>query len=84
MLGLTDPSPWADSGKAHGITETLTRNTCYTRLNLGKILKEIGILVQEEFWKIHALMKDPFYKEKFCPSRLGLFKRISIRKRLLH
>ena len=59
-------------------------DTCYTRWKLGRVSKENRNLVQRAFWKIRALMKDPLYKEMSCPSRLGLLKRIPIRKRLLH
>ena len=59
-------------------------DTCYTRWKPGRVSKEIRNLVQRAFRNIRALMKDPLYKEMSYPSRLGLLKRIPIRKRLLH
>ena len=55
-------------------------DTCYAR----RVSKEIRNLVQKAFRKIRALMENPLYKEMSCLSRLGLLKRIPIRKRLLH
>ena len=55
-------------------------DSCCTR----RVSKEIRNLAQRAFRKIRALMENPLYKEMSCPSRLGLLKRIPIRKRLLH
>ena len=55
-------------------------DTCYAR----RVSKEIRNLVQRAFRKIRALMENPLYKEMSCPSRLGLLKRIPVKKKLLH
>ena len=47
-----------------------------------RVSKEVRNLAQRVFRKIHTLIENPLYKEMSCPSRLGLLKRIPIRKKL--
>ena len=71
-LGLTDPSPWAsDKGEPKAWHDLkYLGHTFEIRENpKGNQNPSARIILEDT-----CLMKDPLYKEMFCPSRLGLLK----------
>ena len=58
------------------------KNTCDTHIITIELLGKWNPSMKR-IPKDTCVNEDLLYKEKSCPSRLGLFKRIPIRKRLL-